>query len=467
MDVFEFSTETWYTLPDSLHIPTPRAGTIAVNCENKLLIAGGEIADSAQALGATEVFDPALQKWETWPDLNHPRHGTQGIVSGDGVYVIAGSPTSGGGRQKNMEFLGADNPMGEAITASSLDAPDLFNVENRSASLVVKVKDGNQGLFIRSMTITGPDAAEFVHDSEGLQNVLISQDSSLSISINYLGEKTEASAILSINYGDSAVKEIELKASEQASGFSFNLNTGHQPNISYDGDVFIGEGKSATFYSSSNTNANPSADQDSLFHSERYGSKLSYAIPVPNGLYTVRTYHNELWFGKNGPNAEAGQRVFDIFLEEVLVKKDLDLFVESGNLPLVLTFEGILVTDGLLNLDMLASAHNASISGIAIVSEFPTSLEPGQTAGGEEMVISLYPNPADTETILSLKAGVRLDHILIHNMSGQLIHQLDPPEKGDDGNYLISLGRVSPGVYLISLVGDKDLIKQLRLVVNP
>src|SRR5690606_31387911 len=161
---------------------------------------------------------------------------------------------------------------------------------------------------------------------------------------------------------------------------------------------------------------------------------------------TVHTYHNELWFGKDGPPVEAGLRVFDILLEGVLVKRELDLFVESDNAPLVLTFGGVLVTDGVLNLDMPASNHHASISGIAIVSESPTALEPIP----QEMVISLYPNPADTETTIRLDNGVQLDHILVHNMSGQLMYQLDPSEiMGYDGKYLIPLGKLSPGVYLI------------------
>ena len=47
------------------------------------------------------------------------------------------------------------------------------------------------------------------------------------------------------------------------------------------------------------------------------------------GVYTVKTYHNELWYGKKGPEEAAGQRVYDIFLEGEVVKDDFDLFVEK------------------------------------------------------------------------------------------------------------------------------------------
>src|SRR5690606_41955458 len=66
---------------------------------------------------------------------------------------------------------------------------------------------------------------------------------------------------------------------------------------------------------SSHRHSNPEASTDPLFQTERNAFNLSYAVPVPNGTYIVRTYHNELYFGKGGPTATAGKRVFDIRLE--------------------------------------------------------------------------------------------------------------------------------------------------------
>src|SRR5690606_24111739 len=95
---------------------------------------------------------------------------------------------------------------------------------------------------------------------------------------------------------------------------------------------------------------------------------------MPNGTYTIQTFHNELWFGSYGPPASKGKRVFDISIEGKKVKSNFDLFVQSGNKPTSLTFENVEVKDGILNLDLLASADNATISGIAILDKSDKAL---------------------------------------------------------------------------------------------
>src|SRR5690606_13608224 len=98
---------------------------------------------------------------------------------------------------------------------------------------------------------------------------------------------------------------------------------------------------------------------NALFQSSSYAKNLKYSIPVPNGLYTVKTYHSEGYFGEAGPAAKAGQRVFDIVIEEEMMKDDFDMYTKSGNSEVILTFENVEVKDGLLNIEMMASANNA------------------------------------------------------------------------------------------------------------
>lgn len=95
VDVYDFNSQTWSTLPDSLDLPTPRAAAVVNNYLGKLIVAGGEVATNPLALSTTEMFDPLTQTWETLDTLNFGRHGTQGIVSGKGLYVVAGSPKRG------------------------------------------------------------------------------------------------------------------------------------------------------------------------------------------------------------------------------------------------------------------------------------------------------------------------------------------------------------------------------------
>ncbi len=83
---------TWSTLPSSQNLPTPRAAAIVANFENKLIVAGGESLASTSAFDITEIYDPVSNSWSVGEPLVHERHGTQGIVSGNGIHVTAGSP---------------------------------------------------------------------------------------------------------------------------------------------------------------------------------------------------------------------------------------------------------------------------------------------------------------------------------------------------------------------------------------
>ncbi len=101
VDVYDFATDTWSTLPPAANIPTQRAGAAAVSFDGKLVVIGGE---SAQWLGQSssppahdevEALDPVTQIWTTWPPLAVGRHGIQAIVHDDRIYIASGSRTVG------------------------------------------------------------------------------------------------------------------------------------------------------------------------------------------------------------------------------------------------------------------------------------------------------------------------------------------------------------------------------------
>jgi parallel beta-helix repeat protein len=270
-----------------------------------------------------------------------------------------------------------------------------------------------------------------------------------------------------------------------AGKFGKFYNAGSSEDVTYQGSSYVGDERLVSFYNSSRQNGNRTASNETLFQTERYATNLKYVIPVPNGTYTVQTFHNELWFGSFGPSAARGRRVFDISLEGKKVKDNFDIYVENQNKPTVLTFERVEVKDGVLNLDMVASANNASISGIAILDASGTrlasanlrldsSMENGEEEHGEYTTlplpetIKLYPNPAKDKTTLYINHENTLHSILIYDMNGQLIKNLDPlMHQESNGEYTIPLSNLKDGVYLVSLVGEREMIQQLRLIVKP
>lgn len=106
VDVFDFKTNTWTTLPESLNLPTQRAGNVTVAFGFKLLIMGGESSAQVEAHADVEAFDTKQMKWEKWPKLNKGRHGTGATIYKKKVYVAAGSGNRGGGPElTSMEVL--------------------------------------------------------------------------------------------------------------------------------------------------------------------------------------------------------------------------------------------------------------------------------------------------------------------------------------------------------------------------
>lgn len=105
VDIYDFKTNKWQTLPAANNIPTQRAGNSAVTLGNKVLIIGGE---SSQKIShnQTEAFDVRTNTWQTLTPLNTGRHGTGAIVYKNKVFIAAGSANAGGGPELNtMEVL--------------------------------------------------------------------------------------------------------------------------------------------------------------------------------------------------------------------------------------------------------------------------------------------------------------------------------------------------------------------------
>ena len=97
VDVFDFSTQTWRSLPPASNLPTPRAGTMAIELDGKLLVLGGESPDQKAAHAQAEWLDPVTGAWSRLPDMLTPRHGAQAVRVERGVLVAGGSGNRGGG----------------------------------------------------------------------------------------------------------------------------------------------------------------------------------------------------------------------------------------------------------------------------------------------------------------------------------------------------------------------------------
>jgi len=155
-----------------------------------------------------------LNKWETKTDLNFNRHGTQAIVSGEGIFITGGSPERGGGRQHNMEVYGMDKPVGEKIKASRLSADVMLEFTGKETKeLVITSSGGNAGNYITDIAILGKGAKKFSIETN-LKDRLIKSNTSQKIVMASKVKKCKKPAKLVVTYDDGKKIEVRLSVIE-------------------------------------------------------------------------------------------------------------------------------------------------------------------------------------------------------------------------------------------------------------
>ena len=97
IDVYDFASGTWSTLPATANIPTQRAGASTVLMNGKIIVLGGESPIPERMHMEVESFDPVTMRWTTLAPLLHGRHGTGAIVHEGKIHVAAGSTRQGTG----------------------------------------------------------------------------------------------------------------------------------------------------------------------------------------------------------------------------------------------------------------------------------------------------------------------------------------------------------------------------------
>jgi len=219
VDVYDFNTSTWSTLPVASNIPTPRAASGMAYFDGLIMVMGGE--DTTQAWNIVEAFDPLTGGWQDLAPMNYTRHGTQAVVSGNGVYILAGSPNQGGGNQKNMEAYNADAPVGVASIAGTLDAPlQALVTSAESAPIDFDHIAGNEGVIVTDIALSGTDAADFTIASPATDFGLVTIGGQRTIMVDYLGSATDADAMLDVTHSGGVVTSVQL-APEPGAGSAF------------------------------------------------------------------------------------------------------------------------------------------------------------------------------------------------------------------------------------------------------
>lgn len=101
VDVYDFSSGKWSSLPASANLPTLRAGTTVVTVGDRLIVLGGESTTQVPAHSEAEAYDISEGKWITMEPMLKGRHGMQAIYHHGKVCISGGAGDRGGGPELN------------------------------------------------------------------------------------------------------------------------------------------------------------------------------------------------------------------------------------------------------------------------------------------------------------------------------------------------------------------------------
>ncbi|WP_086543663.1 DUF4082 domain-containing protein, partial [Algoriphagus antarcticus] len=282
------------------------------------------------------------------------------------------------------------------LTTITWTAADASGNQADEVLQTVTVKDGTAPIAVASATPqTGMAPLLVVFSSEGsTDNVAIASytwnfgDGTSSTEANpshtYATAGTySVSLTVTDAEGLSDAETIQLAVFEPTPEYDFSLylNAGSSQTVIYEGKEFVGDMSfNPVYHSSSRADYQPLASNIELFRSARSSSTIAtggikYSIPVEVGVYTISTYHIEQYFGIVGAQV-VGARVFNVLIEGQVVQGAVDLVSLDGNNPIKLTFAGIQVTDGVLDIEINPTRSRSIISGISIEGEYLNNVKP-------------------------------------------------------------------------------------------
>ncbi|QRR00552.1 malectin domain-containing carbohydrate-binding protein [Dyadobacter sandarakinus] len=384
VDVYDFGTGKWNTLPAAANIPTQRAGAGTAVLDDELIIIGGE-SPQPKAHNETEALNVNTNTWRKLANLKQGRHGSQPIVNNRGIYVATGAGNQGGSpllTNQEVYFAGdATTPVGTALKAGVLESVSTIDfgktTTGRTVTKSLKISNttGNQAIVITALNKTGDDA--FTYTSPAALPFVIGAGGSISLEVQFKptleGAVTGAIEIKhTAGDGTSTIALTGATGDDAAQATLYRINCGGPAitlnNKQWSADQYFTGGK---VYSNAAIKDIAGTTSDELYKSERSGdTPFSYSFPVKEGVYRVHLHFAEIYWGAtDGGAAGAGKRVFDVNIEGGAVElEDFDIYKEAGAMKALVKSYTAYVRDGNLDIAFEVGKNQPKISAIEIES---------------------------------------------------------------------------------------------------
>lgn len=145
----------------------------------------------------------------------------------------------------------------------------------------------------------------------------------------------------------------------EVSAYEMCINAGGPAYTAADGTEYQADG----YYSSGRTSTHAhdiaGTDDDLLYQSERWRA-FTYSVPVPEtGTYTVELEFAEIYYQATSSAGGPGSRVFDVYIEDVLVAEDFDILAQVPSKTALTLNHMVVVEDGSVDI------------GFGVIEEWP------------------------------------------------------------------------------------------------
>ncbi|TGE03760.1 malectin domain-containing carbohydrate-binding protein [Hymenobacter fodinae] len=265
-----------------------------------------------------------------------------------------------------------------------------------------------------------------------------------------------------------------LPGTEASSPTAYRINSGGEALVTASGvfsaDQAFSPAPGNTFGTSSPIAGTP---DEALYQTERYdrSGTFAYALPLANGSYKVTLHFAEIYF------TAAGQRVFDVSLEDRKLLAEYDIYKKVGAFTATTEVFTVPVTDSTLNVLFTSQAaggrENPKVSAIEVepvevtAPRAPATLH--QAAAQAPTRLEAYPNPLTGRGTLHFRTPVTGPaRVVVYNVLGQRVATLfdDVAEAGRDYARPLDATRLPAGVYFCRLHTGSQASTQRRILVN-
>ncbi|PZX55861.1 PKD domain-containing protein, partial [Algoriphagus chordae] len=297
-----------------IEIFEPNAAPLAVAGADKEIVQVGEIVTFS---GSSSSDDVAIESyaWDfkdgSTSDLENPAH----TFTNPGVYDVALTVT-------DAEGLTNSTLIQITVTIPKVDPVAIASATPNPAYL------GDEVSFTGSNSTDDGELTYLWNFGDGTNSAEMNPVHTYDIAGTFTVSLTVIDSDSNLDVTMFTI-EIDVPAAPEPD-FAMYLNAGSVQTVSYEGKEFVGDQVSAgVTISNSYVNGAMNPSPNSLANSNRSSLSIStgslkYEVIVPNGIYTISTYHVEDFFGIKTAG-QAGKRNFDVLVEGAVLAEDVDL----------------------------------------------------------------------------------------------------------------------------------------------